>query len=269
MFNLLRASFIKLKREKFFYIILGAILVINLIIVIFAKFGTVGYIVGNGGETETVKMFQHADDLLYSGLSIMSVGIYIAIFISMFTGNEYNYGTMKNKITVGKSRSQIYLSELLINVITSTIFFIAQVGVILLLSCPILGWSVPFTSSEFVKVLGVIVLMYLLFITLTALFTFMTIILKNGRLCFILNILFLFIGIYATTAIYSLSSSWGNFGIVLKGVVDMILFGQANLVLAETGITIMLAIKVVVSSIITTGIVTFGGILIFDRLDLK
>ncbi len=41
----------------------------------------------------------------------MFIGIFIAVFCSLFLGTEYNDGTMRNKIIVGGKRSAIYLAN--------------------------------------------------------------------------------------------------------------------------------------------------------------
>ena len=40
------------------------------------------------------------------------IGLFMAMFTSLFIGTEYDYGTIRNKIIVGHSRTSIYFSNL-------------------------------------------------------------------------------------------------------------------------------------------------------------
>lgn len=44
----------------------------------------------------------------------MLIGFAIAIFASVYLGNEYSNGTLRNKIVMGHNRIKIYLSNLII-----------------------------------------------------------------------------------------------------------------------------------------------------------
>ena len=52
------------------------------------------------------------------------IGIVIAIFTSLFLGVEYSDGAIRNKISIGHKRTNIYLSNLIIISITSLFSYI-------------------------------------------------------------------------------------------------------------------------------------------------
>ena len=45
---------------------------------------------------------------------IMYMGVISAVFISLFIGAEYSNGTVRNKLIVGHSRTDIYFSNLIL-----------------------------------------------------------------------------------------------------------------------------------------------------------
>lgn len=59
---------------------------------------------------------------LLLGVPVATI-LFIAFFISFFIGSDYEEGTIRNKIIVGKKRKEIYLSNLLISFLAVTIYF--------------------------------------------------------------------------------------------------------------------------------------------------
>lgn len=54
----------------------------------------------------------------------IAVILFIVFFISFFLGSDYEEGTIRNKIIVGKKRKEIYLSNLLISLLAVTLYFV-------------------------------------------------------------------------------------------------------------------------------------------------
>jgi hypothetical protein len=61
----------------------------------------------------------------YSIFALMPVGFILALFFSIIAGQEYQFGTIRNKIIIGKKRSHIYFS----------IFFTTTVTYLVMLIC--------------------------------------------------------------------------------------------------------------------------------------
>jgi hypothetical protein len=55
--------------------------------------------------------------------SLPFLGLFLSVFISMFLGTEYSDGTIRNKLIVGHTRTEIYLANLLICFGGCLIFF--------------------------------------------------------------------------------------------------------------------------------------------------
>ena len=101
MIKLLRAGFFRLKKESMFWLF------------IFATILVVGY-----------KLLRTSHNVLLDKVLndyIIFIGLFIAMFVSIFVGKEHSEGIIRNKIIVGHSRNAIYLTNLIISVIASVL----------------------------------------------------------------------------------------------------------------------------------------------------
>ena len=102
MYKLLNAGFSRLKKSKVFW----GMVIINFGIAYYCLYSTI------------------YDDNVYASLifNIMILKLFIGIFVSLFVGLEYDNGTIKNKVIVGHSRINIYMSNFIISTVAG--FFI-------------------------------------------------------------------------------------------------------------------------------------------------
>ncbi len=112
MINLLRSDFYKLFRTKAFYIC-G---------VLAAAFAVLGVILLSSAFKFELGI--DASLLGYDGLYALitgtgQAGLFITIMVSMFIPQEFSFGTMKNIASRGISRTNIYLSKIIIGVFIS------------------------------------------------------------------------------------------------------------------------------------------------------
>ena len=106
MIKLLRAGFTRLRKNKVFWLL--TIFSIGLaLFMIYTRYSDMK----KYGEVIEVGQLM----LNYSTM----IGIVIAIFTSLFLGVEYSDGAIRNKISIGHKRINIYLSNLIIITITS------------------------------------------------------------------------------------------------------------------------------------------------------
>lgn len=110
MNKLLSAEFVRLFKSRIFRIfciisVLGAILL-----------EISAYFPAKSQGTET-----YADLGLFA--YVFFSGIIAAIFAAVFVGTEYSDGTIRNKLVMGYTRSQIYFTELIVNYTAMLIFF--------------------------------------------------------------------------------------------------------------------------------------------------
>ncbi len=159
MHRLLRADFSRLTKNRVFWLCISAVFLI-------AVFNIMNFY----RQTKAVDAIANAalEDHYFEFIPIL--GILSAIVISLFFGTEYSDGTMRNKLIIGSTRTNIYLSS----VVTS-----AAVSAAVTLACfigglagiPLLGaWTMPLSG----------VLLYILAgiwssIALSAIFTFISV----------------------------------------------------------------------------------------------
>ena len=109
MGKLLSANFARLRKDRFFWCLLAAVIIASLVNILnsarsFEVMTESGY-----GLT--------LEDYYFNQATLM--GVYCALFASLFLGTEYSDGTIRNKLTVGHNRSHICLSNFLVRLAAS------------------------------------------------------------------------------------------------------------------------------------------------------
>jgi len=102
MIKLLRSNFSRLKKNRLFWLALLLMVAVPLYAVGVRYYD---YVIAQ----ETI--WETADGLWFVGGMYMSV--VASVFISLFVGTEFSDGTIRNKLTVGHTRSEIYFSNLI------------------------------------------------------------------------------------------------------------------------------------------------------------
>lgn len=111
MSKLLSANLSRLFKSKVFWLTAVAMLAINTFAVI---------MVGTNPMDDPFDMEFFA--------MMPSFGLYAAFFTSMFLGTEYSDSTIRNKLIVGHSRSEVFFANLFTCLIAAAIFFIVWAG---------------------------------------------------------------------------------------------------------------------------------------------
>ena len=128
MSKLLRAGFARLKKDKVFWI--GIIFMV-----------VVGLFIPVRNYIDTLESgYESTFDSYFFGFSLFT-GVIAAVFVSLFVGKEYSDGTMRNKIVVGHTRSAIYLSNLVVNIVAALITHLAFLLAVSVVGIPCLGHS--------------------------------------------------------------------------------------------------------------------------------
>jgi hypothetical protein len=129
MSKLLSANFSRLWKNKIFRLCTVAIFV-------FVVFMVLQGVIANN-------MWDLGRDLDYYYFHLLPyVGLLLSIFISLFLGTDYSDGTIRNKLIIGHTRTEIYLANLLTCFVGCLIFFIVW-AVSGFVGIPYLGlWSV-------------------------------------------------------------------------------------------------------------------------------
>ena len=151
MYKLLKAGFFRVKKDIIFWLFI---------------FLTIGIAVFN--------LFRHNpnDHILDQFVNeyIMYIGLFISIFVSIFVGKEQSEGIITNKIIVGHKRGNIYLSNLIISIVTSIFCELIYLAIILLIGIPLFG-QLQMPLNEFImSILNV----FLIIIAYCSIFNFVT-----------------------------------------------------------------------------------------------
>lgn len=197
MYKLLRAGFFRLKKDMIFWLF------------IFLTIGIAGITI--------FKYYSSGSQIMLDRVIndfIMYIGLFIAIFISIFVGKEYSEGIIRNKIIVGHSRVSIYLSKLIISIVTSILCELIYIIIVLLVGLPLFGKLQMPLSYLAMNMLNT----FLIIIVYCSIFHFITMICSEITVSAIISILFFIImfvaeaslGYIANSPKYITNSYWEN-----------------------------------------------------------
>lgn len=173
MNKLLRANFSRLRKNRIFWLCISAVFLISIInILIFYRQ------INAEGELPNAVLEDHYFELL------PMLGILSAIVISLFVGTEYSDGTMRNKLIIGSTRTNIYLSFVVTSaVVSAAVTFACFIGG--LFGIPLFGtWKMPLSSLLLYILAGV-----LSSIALSAIFTLISVNCSRKAECAVIAIL--------------------------------------------------------------------------------
>lgn len=115
MSRLLRANFVSMWKSKVFWICTVFVAVLDI------------YFIYRYGEKLKIRMMAH--NFFYCNIIIMIVG---AVFMGIFIGTEYSDGTIRNKLAVGHSRSELYFANFITCMTASLMMYFVWIVVQLL-----------------------------------------------------------------------------------------------------------------------------------------
>lgn len=103
------------------------------------------------------------------------IGIVIAIFTSLFLGSEYSEGAIRNKISIGHKRTNIYLCNLILTITVSFVAYLLFILVILFVGIPLFG-AMTAPIPVVLKALGGI---FMAIVAYCGVFTFIAMMMPN------------------------------------------------------------------------------------------
>lgn len=183
MYKLLKANSFRLKKDIVFWLF------------IFASIGIAIFEVWQANDN-IQKSFGNYKVTIYEAISefVEPIGLAIGLFVSLFIGNEFSSGIIRNKIISGHKREKIYLSYLINIIISAIIAWIIYSCVILLVGRNIFETSNKSLSEIIITIINIIlniVCFCSMFLLITMVFSDPTI---NVILCVMLFFMsFLFI----------------------------------------------------------------------------
>lgn len=182
MRNLLCASFSRLWRSAAFWVSVGVMFAIGVFEL------AVSYqprLMGGVGILDNRYM-----------IFALFTGVILSAFCSLFIGSEYSDGTMRNKITVGHSRTAVYLTNLAVCAAAGVLACFGYILPMVAVGVPLLG---PFTVSISALVWFTLCV-FIMTAAMCAIFTMIAMLNQNKAvvaiICIFLAYFLLFLGIY-------------------------------------------------------------------------
>lgn len=277
MTKLLSANLARLRRDTIFWVMTAAVLLSSLAAAFNASHSAAAMIASG--------YFVTADDYFFNTAPMM--GVFCAVFISLFLGTEYGDGAVRNKLTVGHRRDSIYLAG----------FFAVFLGNLVFLAAWFLG-SVPTLLLIGPLEMGLRgFLVYVLIAVgftavLSAVFTAVGHLSSNKAITVVLTLLVWLVLLFAASALdgrlhepemqSSIMMTANGIEMLDPEPNPLYISGLARQVaeflrdLLPTGQAILMSdaaiahpLRQILCSIGLTGLVTAGGVLCFRRKDLK
>jgi len=143
-------------------------------------------------------VWETADGLWFIGGIYLSV--ILSVFISLFIGTEFNDGTVRNKLTVGHTRDEIYLSNLITCACVSLFYHIIYIAVLFGAGTLLLKtWETPLKTFGIMTVLSLAAVM-----ALAAVFTMIAMLIHSRSAGAVTAMLVAMAMLIGATTIYSM-----------------------------------------------------------------
>lgn len=198
MLNLLRSDFYKLRRSKSFFICLGMLAAIVAYIII--DFSSSAHI-----KEELSPSTFHWIYMFFYERSFLPyfIPLFQAIFITMLITSEYNNGTIKDPVSLGFSRIEIYISKLITVSVGSILMMLVAIFSIVITSIFVFGIYGSFSMYDLLLIVRMFFIQTLLYAAYGSLFLMIAFLIKNigGTMAF---------GIFFSLILGSLGSVVGD-----------------------------------------------------------
>ena len=215
MISLLKADLYRILKSKLTYISLAVMLLFPIVMVLlyyFLDLILVSQMADAEAEAMQITTLLSGRSLLSSVYSItQNAGLVVVVFGTIFISMDVSNGTLRNKITVGHSRSKIYLSHFLATSIYNVVMITAYALMTFLCACAILKYGKQIDAAEFKFLAQWLLAGTVMFIWIASLASFFMLVFKNVALSIIFTIVLgMFITIAASLASGLLEYSWGS-----------------------------------------------------------
>jgi len=205
--------------------------------------------------------FRGVDDVIRIGLAYYNgLGIFVAILLSVFIGQEYQWKTWQHKWITNKSRVRIYLSKFALSSIISSIIFLVFQAVILFGS----NQAENILTAEYA---AMVISGVAIYAALGASICLLSMLIKNSTASIIACLGF----VLFSETIASVIGNIGNISETAASVVGWIIrhsiYGMATVV-SGTAISWSLAVGIAVNALVIMALSTAVGILVFRRYEL-
>lgn len=185
MRKLLRANFMRLKRDKVF---LGGCIFLSLFCVLICMM-----------QYWTMKQIDaqfFVDNFVFG--SFQMIGVILSVFISLFVGTEYSDGTIRNKIIVGRSRTGIYLANTIGCSFGAVVITLLSMFFTMIVGIPLFG----FFKSPLSYMLLMLIVYLVAVVAYASIYNLISMLIPNKAYAAVVNVLLAFVLLFLAVYLY-------------------------------------------------------------------
>ena len=215
--------------------------------------------VGTFGEP-TIVAFREMRDIIHMGVQYhMGLGIFVAVLISVFIGQEYQWNTWQHKWIIGKSRTNIYISKVFVSCVSSAVLFLLFQSVVLLFS----GQMMEILSSEYAALIinGVFI-----YIALGAVICMLSMLIRNHIASVVTSLIFVMFSESLTSLIGIISGASSLTAPIGSWIIRHTVYGMS--LRASEAYSLNLMAGMGVNSLIIIALYTCFGLFVFRKYEL-
>lgn len=250
MLNLLKAELYKLRKDK--SLLIGICIVAGMTLFSVLLMGILSTVSELSG-------YLTVESQIASSFSVgNNVGIVIPIICIIFVGCEFSFGTIRNKIAKGYSRTQIYLSNLF-SVFVITIILQATT---VLLTC--LAFFFFETGPDFnaVVLFKMLTIGFIMVLTSSSISCLLVILFQKRTMAIVITLVVSVFGVFAVQII----SYYVKSDVILK-LLEFVYISQSNILLGT--ISWGTFFRAIGGDLVMMAAITFLGIVLFRKSELK
>ena len=271
MLNLLKADFYKLKKSKAFWILNAVALAMCIIAVIASKISFDSFI-GNSelpdkAQAQLSAMAHQASGVWALTTQLPMIPLLVGIFVAIFLTSEFTHGTMKNILSKGAVRIKVYASKFIVCGFVSIVMLIVSWVALAVLGSIVWGFD-PQGIASVSKLVVYLLLMSLLTVSYTAVFTFIAMSIRSNGGTVAVNVVI--------SVMMSVLIGWIN--LIIGYNVDLTKYwldGPINTLANANSSAILLSydsefiVRAVIVAIAWGVAAIAGGMVLFQKRDVK
>lgn len=257
MLNVINGDLYRIKKSKLFY---GVIIIVGLIASLLMILNRQDIRIGISifGNLTT---FISVEDVITLGIQYQKgLGIIVAIFISVFIGQEYQWNTWQHKWLINRKRFGMYLSKAILSAIVSALTFLVFELCALLFS----GQINVLLASDYITILFCGSIVYL---ALGAVICFISILIKNSTISVVVSLSYILFSETTITVLQNIGSISNSTKKIIEWCVQHSIYGMTS-TLATTSMSPEIISTTIISSVVIFTVSTITGMLLFRKYEL-
>ena len=257
MLNIINGDFYRIKKSRLFYgVIIFAGLISFLLMILNRQDIRLG--ISIFGYLTT---FISAEDVIALGIQYQKgLGIVVAVLISVFIGQEYQWNTWQHKWLISKNRLGMYLSKAILSALASALTFLAFELCALLFS----GQISTLLAGGYITTLFCGSVVYL---ALGAVLCFISMLIKSSTASVIVSLGYVLFSETVMTVLQNIGSISNSTEKIIAWFVQHSIYGMSS-ALAAASMTSEVISTTIISSVVIFTVTTITGMLLFRKYEL-